>query len=215
MQSLNHLVAAGKVLYLGISDTPAWVVSKANEYARNNNLRQFSVYQGNWNASKRDFERDIIPMCRTENMGIVPWGVLGGGAFKTEQQRQASSNQGRSTVPTETQVAVSKALESVAERKSTTLMNVALAYVMSKAPYVFPIVGCRTLEHIEKNIEALSVRLSDADIQEIEDASPLDPGFPNSFLYGTALPDHTNKVWIANMGGTMDYVPEPKPLNRE
>jgi aryl-alcohol dehydrogenase-like predicted oxidoreductase len=59
MQSLNHLVAQGKVLYLGISDTPAWVVTKANQYARDHNLRQFSVYQGKWSAADRDFERDI------------------------------------------------------------------------------------------------------------------------------------------------------------
>jgi len=68
MQSLNHLVTAGKVLYLGASDTPAWVVSKANEYARNHGLRQFSVYQGRWSASERDFEREIIPMCREEGV---------------------------------------------------------------------------------------------------------------------------------------------------
>lgn len=64
MQSLNVMVAQGKVLYLGISDTPAWIVSKANEYARQNGLRQFSVYQGRWSAEHRDFERDIIPMAR-------------------------------------------------------------------------------------------------------------------------------------------------------
>ena len=91
MQSLNHMVASGKasfvasaelintddlslqVLYLGISDAPAYIVSKANEYARQNNLRQFSVYQGRWSAEHRDFEREIIPMCRDENMGICPW----------------------------------------------------------------------------------------------------------------------------------------------
>jgi aryl-alcohol dehydrogenase-like predicted oxidoreductase len=66
MQSLNYLVQQGKVLYLGISDTPAWVVSKANQYARDHGLRQFSVYQGRWSAADRDFERDIIPMVRDE-----------------------------------------------------------------------------------------------------------------------------------------------------
>jgi aryl-alcohol dehydrogenase-like predicted oxidoreductase len=64
MQSLNHLVAQGKVLYLGISDTPAWVVAKANQYARDHNLRQFSVYQGKWSAADRDFERGIAVRCR-------------------------------------------------------------------------------------------------------------------------------------------------------
>ena len=88
MQSLNHLVQAGKVLYLGISDTPAWVVSKANQYARDHGLRQFSVYQGRWSAADRDFERDIIPMCRDEGMALAPWGALGGGHFKDGRAAQ-------------------------------------------------------------------------------------------------------------------------------
>lgn len=60
MQSLNTMVLQGKVLYLGVSDTPAWVVSKANEYARQNGMRQFSVYQGRWSAEHRDFERYAV-----------------------------------------------------------------------------------------------------------------------------------------------------------
>jgi aryl-alcohol dehydrogenase-like predicted oxidoreductase len=59
MHSLNDLVVAGKVMFLGISDTPAWVVTKANQYARDHGLRPFVVYQGLWNAAIRDFERDI------------------------------------------------------------------------------------------------------------------------------------------------------------
>jgi len=89
MQSLDHLVKAGKVLYLGISDTPAWVVTKANEYARAYGLRQFSVYQGRYNAAKRDAEREILPMLRDEGMAFAPWGALGGGKFKTKEQVEA------------------------------------------------------------------------------------------------------------------------------
>jgi aryl-alcohol dehydrogenase-like predicted oxidoreductase len=59
MHSLNDLVVAGKVMFLGISDTPAWIVAKANQYARDHGLRQFVVYQGLWNVAIRDFERDI------------------------------------------------------------------------------------------------------------------------------------------------------------
>lgn len=58
MLTLNDLVTSGKVLYLGASDMPAWVVAKANQYARDHGLRQFVVYQGMWNAGMRDFERD-------------------------------------------------------------------------------------------------------------------------------------------------------------
>lgn len=214
MQSLNHVVAAGKVLYLGVSDTPAWVVSKANEYARNHGLRQFSVYQGRWNAGARDFERDIIPMVRSENMGLVPWGVLGGGAFKSAAQREADGA-GRTHAQSDQNEQVSKALEAVGKRKGVSHLSVALAYVMAKEPYVFPIVGCRTLKHVEGNIEALSVKLSDEDIKEIEEASPLDLGFPMSFLYGPQIPKHNTEVWLTTVGGEFEHVAHPKPLNRE
>jgi aryl-alcohol dehydrogenase-like predicted oxidoreductase len=94
MQSLDHLVKSGKVLYLGVSDTPAWVVAKANQYARDFGLRQFSVYQGLYNAAKRDAERDILPMVRDEGMAFAPWAALGGGKFKTKEQREALEKAG-------------------------------------------------------------------------------------------------------------------------
>ncbi|ETI24632.1 hypothetical protein G647_04001 [Cladophialophora carrionii CBS 160.54] len=79
MQSLNYLVQQRKVLYLGVSDTPAWVVVKANAYARHLGLRPFSVYRGRWSAAERDLERDIVPMCKDEGMDITVWGGLGSG----------------------------------------------------------------------------------------------------------------------------------------
>lgn len=215
MQSLNHLVASGKVLYLGISDTPAWVVSKANEYARSHGLRQFSIYQGRWSAADRDFEREIIQMCRAEGMALAPWGVLGGGKFKTEAQRQEAKKDGRAVQPSETDILVSKALEAVAKRKNTLVTSVALAYVCSKANYVFPIVGGRTVEHLKGNIEALNVRLSEGDIKEIDEAVPFDLGFPLNFIFGASLPGAPGDTWILKLGGTHDHVLEPKPFARE
>ncbi|KAM5348020.1 hypothetical protein ACJ41O_007844 [Fusarium nematophilum] len=211
MQSLNQLVLSGKVLYLGISDTPAWVVSKANEYARNHGLRQFSVYQGRWSAASRDFERDIIPMCRAEGMGIAPWGALGGGKFKTEEQRRAQ--EGRKVEASENEVKASKVLESIADRKGTIITSVALAYVMHKTPYVFPIVGGRKVDHLKGNIEALTVELSDEDIQEIDSAVEFDPGFPHNFLHRSGQPIGGQDVWLLQMGGTFDNVPPSKPIS--
>ncbi|KAI0010027.1 norsolorinic acid reductase [Xylariaceae sp. FL0662B] len=212
MQALNQLVLAGKVLYLGVSDTPAWVVSKANEYARNHGLRQFSVYQGRWSAADRDFEREIIPMVKSEGMALAPWGALGGGKFKTEEQRKHIES-GRSADFSEKDIKICNALESVAKRKNTIITSVAQAYVTHKAPYVFPIVGGRSKEHLKANIEALTLSLDDDDIKEIERALPFDYGFPTSFLYGGQAPDHPGRVWLLDMGGTTDYIPETKPLS--
>lgn len=211
MQALNQLVLAGKVLYLGVSDTPAWVVSKANEYARNHGLRQFSVYQGRWSAAQRDFEREIIPMVKAEGMALAPWGALGGGKFKTAEQRQNAVS-GRASNFTEEEIKISQALEAVALRKNTIITSVAQAYVTHKAPYVFPIVGGRTKEQLKANIEATTLSLDEEDIKEIEAALPFDPGFPSNFLFGPTIPDHPGNVWLLNMGGTTDYVAEQKPI---
>ncbi|MCJ1399877.1 DNA-directed RNA polymerase [Xylographa trunciseda] len=215
MQSLNALVLAGKVLYLGISDTPAWIVSKANQYARDHGLRQFAVYQGKWNAAFRDVERDILPMCAAEGMGIAPWASVGGGNFKAAALR-TSAPPGRYGAPSENELKVSDALEKIAERKSTAITSVALAYVMAKAPYVFPIVGGRKVEHLRGNVEALGLVLEKEDLEEIEKAGTYDAGFPHNMLYdlgksggGAHGPE---QVVLSRSGGLVDYIERPKSM---
>lgn len=182
MQSLHHLVQSGKVTYLGVSDTPAWVVSKANQYARDHALTQFCVYQGRWSAADRDFERDIIPMVRDEGMALAPWGALGGGAFKTDDEK--AKGEGRNMrAQSDNQRAVTVVLDRLAKAKGTLITSVALAYVMHKAPYVFPIVGGRKVSHLKGNIDALTLELTKDEIREIEDAVPFDVGFPSSMLF--------------------------------
>ncbi|KAL5084306.1 hypothetical protein Trisim1_012107 [Trichoderma cf. simile WF8] len=211
MISLNNLVNSGKVLYLGISDSPAWVVSKANEYARNHGLRQFSVYQGRWSAAARDFEQDIIPMCKAEGMGLAPWGALGAGRFKTEEQRNAPG--GRNVAATEEEIKVSKVLENVATRKNSIITSVALAYVMHKAPYVFPIVGGRKVEQLKENIAALKLKLTEEDIAEIEAAVPFALNFPYDLLWGAKVPDNVQDVNLLDNAGNFEYVPEQQPIS--
>lgn len=212
MHSLNTVCDQGKVLYLGISDTPAWVVAKANEYARGHGLRQFVVYEGRWSAADRDFERDILSMCAAEGMGIMPWGPLGGGNFKTEEQRAAALGQGRNMAPPrEKDIKVSEVLEKIAKRKKTALTTIALAYILHKAPYVFPIVGGRKIEHLKGNIEALSLALSPEEMEEIEGAVEFDPGFPLNFISPMAKSGGKGPgdVVFTDMSGKFDYVEGP------
>ena len=182
MQALHHVVAAGKVLYLGISDTPAWIVSKANEYARQQGLTQFSVYQGWWSAAVRDFERDIIPMCQAEGMALCPWGALGRGAFMSPEDYEKKEG-GRKTGQSENILKISAALDKIAKGKGTAITSIAQAYLLHKAPYVFPIIGLRKIEHLKSNIQALRVELTDEEVDEIDGAAPFDVGFPMSFLF--------------------------------
>ena len=205
MQSLNDLVTSGKVNYLGVSDAPAWIVSKANQYARDHGLRQFVVYQGLWSAARRDFERDIIPMCVAEGMGLIPWGSLGMGQFKSEEQRKAPGGRAAFFPLTEAVIKVSEALEAVAKKKETAITSIALAYVMHKTPYVFPVIGGRNTGHLKGNIEALSMALDKEDIDGIEKATPFELGFPMDVLGTSAATSSGNAI-----GGQCDWVEEPK-----
>ena len=189
VDSLDVLVKSGKVVYLGISDSPAWVVSAANEYAKSHGKTQFSVYQGRWNIMLRDFERDIIPMARHYGMALAPWDVLGGGKFQTKKalEERKKNNEGLRSImgseQSETEAKISGALETVAsEIGDVSITAVALAYVMQKTINVFPIIGGRKIEHLKDNIKALSIHLTDKQIETLESVVPFEIGFPNNFI---------------------------------
>ncbi|KAI0787016.1 Aldo/keto reductase [Abortiporus biennis] len=191
MNSLHNLVASGKVLYLGISDTPAWVVAQANTYAKAYGKTPFVIYQGAWNILSRDFEREIIPMAKSFGMALAPWNVLAGGKIRTdeeEKRRRETGEKGRTIFGpewerTETEVAISKALEKVAaEVGAKTINAVAIAYVLQKTPYVFPIIGGRKVEHLLANLEALNLKLEKKHIEYLESIVPFQLGFPYDFF---------------------------------
>lgn len=100
MDSMHMLVQQGKVMYLGISDSPAWIVSAMNEYARAHAKTPISIYQGRWSLMIRDIERDILPMCRHYGMAIAPWDVLGGGKFQSKKSmdERKKNNEGLRSV---------------------------------------------------------------------------------------------------------------------
>ncbi|KAF2664841.1 aryl-alcohol dehydrogenase AAD14 [Microthyrium microscopicum] len=189
MDALHELVAQGKVLYLGVSDTPAWVVSAANEYANAAHKTPFSIYQGRWNVLIRDFERDILPMARTYGMALAPWDVMGGGKLQTKKQleERKKANEGLRSFhgadQSPEQEKMSATLEKIAGQIGVeSIQAVALAYVMQKAPYVFPIIGGRKVEHLEDNIKSLAIHLSDDHIKEIEGVVAFDTGFPHNMV---------------------------------
>lgn len=191
MDGLHHVVAAGKVLYLGASDMPAWIVADANRYARETGKTPFVVYQGAWSVLDRSFERDIIPMARALGLALAPYNVLGGGKLRTdaeEQRRLESGEKGRTAnnmdwLRNEDEKKMSAALEKVAKEVGTEHVTaVAIAYVMQKVPYVFPIIGGRKVEHLMGNIEGLKLSLSEEQIEYLESILPFDLGFPANVL---------------------------------
>jgi len=175
-----------------------------------------------WNAGIRDLERDIIPMCRQQNMAICPYGVLGQGRFQTEEsyKQREESGEGRNFIPiSEHDRRISKVLEERAAEKGVGLFQIALAYVLQKTPYVFPIVGQRKVEHLEGSIAGLSVRMTEEDISKVDGGYAFDHGFPHTFLSGTLFDQSTPRqvegpgdVWLTRFGGTFDWVKESEAI---
>ncbi|KAJ7124518.1 Aldo/keto reductase [Mycena epipterygia] len=216
MNGLHNLVVQGKVLYLGVSDTPAWVVAQANQYARDHGKSPFVIYQGAWNVMERSFEREIIPMARAHGLALAPWRVLGSGKLRTdaeEEQRRASGEKGRMIAgPTwernEDEKKMSHALEKVAgEVGAKSITAVAIAYLMQKVPYVFPIIGGRKVEHLLSNIEALDISLSPEQIAFLESIIPFDPGFPS-----TMIGNGTKYTPLMSSAGVMQKQPYLEPI---
>lgn len=124
-------------------------------------------------------------------MALAPWGVLAGGKLRSdeeEEQRLKSGEKGRTVFSSEwqrneTERAVSGALDKVAKEVGAKhITAVAIAYVMQKAPYVFPVIGGRKVEHLEANLEALEIVLSPEHIKYLESIVPFDPGFPITMI---------------------------------
>jgi len=215
MDSLHILVQQGKVLYLGVSDTPAWIVASANRYARERGKTPFVIYQGKWSLMTRDMERDIVPMCVAEGMAIAPWGVLEQGKFRTdaeEEARKESGENGRTAfgdwLRTEVEAKMSRALEKVAQEIGVkSITSVAIAWIMQKVPYVYPIIGGRKVEHLQSNIEALSISLTSAQINELESVVPFKRGFPYDF-FG----DDESYNMLYSIIGHFDRWPKAEPI---
>ncbi|KAM0788304.1 putative aryl-alcohol dehydrogenase aad14 [Microbotryomycetes sp. NB124-2] len=220
MDALHILVEQGKVLYLGVSDTPAWWISAANTYAIAHGKTPFSVVQGRYNVMLRDLEREIIPMARHFGMAIALWDVLCGGKVQSKKQLEARKQAGEKlrsihgpAEQTEEEAKFSEVLTAVAEEHGIESPTaICIAYAMNKTPYVFPIIGGRKVEHLHDNIKALSIKLTPEQIKRIEEVKPFDFGFPSNFIGTDPSIEGKSGNFLINSGGTVDFLKGPQPL---
>jgi aryl-alcohol dehydrogenase-like predicted oxidoreductase len=170
----------------------------------------------------RDFERDILPMARHFGMALAPWEVLGGGHFQSEKQIAEREKNGEklrrvhSDGQTEEEKQISQALSTVAAEHGTeSVAAIALAYILCKAPNVFPLIGGRKIEHLQDNIQALKIRLTKKQIEFLEKAKEFDVGFPNNLI--GADPKTTGEVDGSHVGrfARVDYVLAPRAIGYE
>ncbi|KAL1706830.1 NADP-dependent oxidoreductase domain-containing protein [Schizophyllum commune] len=200
MDHLHALVVSGKVLYLAVADTPAWVVSAANEYARMANKTQFCMYQGGWSVLDRAFERDIIPMARQYGLAVAPWNVFANGIIRNNFDTSKDDEDTK----------VLKALRKVADALHIeSIRSVAIAYLLQKTAYVFPTVSGLDVDAFSEYLTALEISLTRQHFEHIEGAKEFDPGFPHSTI-GDG--DKHNGLLADISFGAEDRWPVQKPI---
>jgi aryl-alcohol dehydrogenase-like predicted oxidoreductase len=193
MRALDDQVRLGKVLYVGISDAPAWWVSQANTMAELRGWSPFAALQIKYSLLERTPERDLLPMARALDLAVTTWGSLGGGflsgKYHDEQGRRRrkqdvdSKREGIGERETEREDAVVTALMKVAGELACPPAHVALAWIRQHpAAQTIPIIGARTVRQLRENLGCLEVTLSEYQRHRLDEASAVDLGFPREFL---------------------------------
>jgi aryl-alcohol dehydrogenase-like predicted oxidoreductase len=180
VRALDDQVRLGKVLHVGISDSPAWVAARANTLAELRGWSPFVALQVPYSASGREPERELLPMAASLGLAVTPWGVLEAGALtgKPAAERRWPED-GNS--PTTGRVVAE--LRRIAVETGATPAQVAIAWLLRRdEPTIVPIVAARRAEQIAENLDAVTVQLDEAGRAAIDEAGRPQLGFPRSFL---------------------------------
>ncbi|TMR93885.1 aldo/keto reductase [Nonomuraea basaltis] len=181
MRALDDVVRSGKVLYVGISDAPAWLVSRANTLAEWRGWTPFAGLQVPYSLLRRDVERELLPMAEAYGMSVASWGTLERGILSGRyNQPGAAASRVTPESLTERDLAAGRAVVEVAGELGVTASQVALAWAMRRG--VHPIVGASTPEQVKDNLGASGVALPEEAVRRLESAVPFELGFPRDFV---------------------------------
>jgi aryl-alcohol dehydrogenase-like predicted oxidoreductase len=186
MRGLDDLVRSGKILYVGISDTPAWVVSQANTMADLRGWSRFVALQVQYSLVERAVERDLLPMARALDLAVTPWGALAAGVLSGKYNRSGEGD-GRASMQgsiDEKKLEVARVAGEVAREMDCSTAQVALSWVRQQPGVVIPILGARTVAQVEDNLKCVNCALNDDQLARLSTASAIDLGFPHDFLSG-------------------------------
>jgi aryl-alcohol dehydrogenase-like predicted oxidoreductase len=196
LRAMDDLVRAGKVLYLGISDTPAWQVSRMQAIAELRGWSPLIALQIEYSLAERTVERDLIPMAQEMGLGVLPWSPLASGVL-TGKYTPADLDSGpgeASAAGTRKNVAVSNGVltertlriadevKQIAGELGRTQAQVALAWTLLNPAVTSTILGVRTHEQLADNLGALEVEFTEDQVRRLDACSAVDLGFPHEFL---------------------------------
>ena len=182
MRGLDDLVRSGKILYIGISDTPAWVVSQANTLAELRGWSRFVALQIQYSLVERSVERELLPMARALDIAVTPWGALGSGVLSGKYNKGGSGRVGSESDVAPRKLEIAAAVGKLADEIGATSSQVALSWLRQQPGVVIPIIGARTAAQIEDNLTCLNCTLTANQIAHLSAAAAIDLGFPYDFL---------------------------------
>jgi aryl-alcohol dehydrogenase-like predicted oxidoreductase len=197
LRGMDDLVRAGKIVYVGISDTPAWQVSRMQAIADLRGWSPLVALQIEYSLMQRTVERDLIPMARTMGLGVIPFSPLGMGVLSGKYSRadlapeKSDANVDLRTRKgiailfnflTERSLAIAEVVKEIAAEIGKTPAQVALAWTLLDDTITSPIIGARTVAQLEDNLGALTVQLSQEQEARLQKASAIDLGFPHDVL---------------------------------
>ena len=185
MRALDDAVQAGKVLHLGVSDTPAWVIAQANTDAAWRGRSPFVVLQARYSLLSRDAERDLIPAAEALGMSVAAWSPLGGGVLSGKFTRPSGPGEPTrisSDSISEHDLAIARTTAGLAHQLGATPAQIALAWTMAHSRVVHPILGVRRLDQLRDTLAAADLTLPPDAVAQLDEAAPFDPGFPHDFI---------------------------------
>jgi aryl-alcohol dehydrogenase-like predicted oxidoreductase len=188
MRALDDLVRAGKVRYIGFSDTPAWQCAQAQVMAEFRGWSPLVALQIEYSLVERTVENELMPMARAMGMGVTPWSPLRGGVLSGKYTRanREKVEPGRGDWVkihlTDRNMDIVEGLIRVSKEVGATPAQVALAWVQSRPGVASTIIGARTMEQLEDNLKALEVKLAPEHVSALDEVSAIKPIFPNVFI---------------------------------
>ncbi len=196
LRGMDDLVRAGKVVYVGISDAPAWQVSRMQAIADLRGWSPLVALQIEYSLIERTVERDLIPMAREMGLGVIPWSPLASGVL-TGKYTCADLDHGGGTADasgtrknvaaangslTERGLAIADVVKDIANNAGKTPAQIALAWTLLNPTVTAPITGARTVAQLEDNLGALDVAFTEDELARLQSASAVELGFPHEFL---------------------------------
>lgn len=196
MRGLDDAVRSGKVMYVAISDTPAWQIARMQTIADLRGWSPLIALQVEYSLIERTVERDLLPMAQELGLGVIPWSPLASGVLTGKYSRADLASDEASPQPagtrknvavangalTERGLRIAEVVKRVAEQMGNTPAQIALAWTLLNPVVSSPIIGARTLEQLDENLGALNVTFSADARAQLEAASAIELGFPHDFL---------------------------------